>query len=226
MKKTKRFLAFTLIELLVVISIIAILASLAIPAITSALVRGQMTQALNNEKQIHLACFSMSTDRISTGDSSIGWPGDVGVATSGSYIALIVSNNYLKAGDLKVFAAAGVTPYTSGSLSAGVLTPAFITDSTQATNNLAYSIFPVQESDASNAVFLATINATKTAPTVTGTSITFTLDATSKVFSDKGLVVFHRGGDGVMLSKAQASKANLIGAPGIYTASGSATLTQ
>ncbi len=69
--------AFTLIELLVVIAIIAILASLAVPAITGALVKGQLTQTVNNGRQIFLAGFQMATDATVQGDVNLGWPGDL-----------------------------------------------------------------------------------------------------------------------------------------------------
>ena len=209
MKKIKSLLAFTLIELLVVISIIAILASLAIPAITSALVKGQMTQALSNEKQIHLATFNMSTDRVSTGDSSIGWPGDLmaaGALTSGSFTAILVANNYLKVGDLKVFAAAGIAPFTSGTLP---------TTGLPAANN-AYNIYPVQETDSSNAIFLVTKNASFVS---TGTN-TFNLTGTANPFGNKGYVLFHRGGDGVVLNANQATKPDLQGSACLLSASG------
>jgi prepilin-type N-terminal cleavage/methylation domain-containing protein len=48
MKIPPRQKGFTLIELLVVIAIIAILASLAVPAIQGGLLKGQLTQTLNN----------------------------------------------------------------------------------------------------------------------------------------------------------------------------------
>ncbi len=72
MKIQKSPSAFTLIELLVVISIIAILASLAIPAVTSALTRGQMVQTLNNQRQLQIATQTMSLDTFTSG-SGLSW---------------------------------------------------------------------------------------------------------------------------------------------------------
>ena len=44
----KKSYAFTLIEMLVVIAIIATIAAFALPAITGALTRGQLAQAVSN----------------------------------------------------------------------------------------------------------------------------------------------------------------------------------
>lgn len=70
---------FTLIELLVVISIIAILAALAVPGITGAITKAQMTQVLNNMRQLHLITTQQELEATSTGDTTLGWPGDDGV---------------------------------------------------------------------------------------------------------------------------------------------------
>ena len=82
MKKFKnipnRLSAFTLIELLVVISIIAVLASLALPAITGALVKGQITQTMSNYRQLYLATMSAQMDAMSSGATNMGFPRDVG----------------------------------------------------------------------------------------------------------------------------------------------------
>ena len=78
--------AFTLIELLVVISIIAILASLAIPAVTGALTRGQLTQTLNNARQLQLATQTMALDSFTTGEGP-GWPGDMQGGPAGKRFA-------------------------------------------------------------------------------------------------------------------------------------------
>jgi prepilin-type N-terminal cleavage/methylation domain-containing protein len=82
MKKFKnisnRLSAFTLIELLVVISIIAVLASLALPAITGALVKGQITQTMSNYRQLYLATQSAEMDAASSGSTNVGFPANVG----------------------------------------------------------------------------------------------------------------------------------------------------
>ena len=48
--KTKLPAGFTLIEMLVVIAIIATIAAFAVPALTSAMAKGQMTGTMNNAR--------------------------------------------------------------------------------------------------------------------------------------------------------------------------------
>ena len=72
-----KFAAFTLIELLVVISIIAVLAALALPAITGALVKGQVTSATSNLRQLYLASHSAYLDGQVAGVNT-GFPGNSG----------------------------------------------------------------------------------------------------------------------------------------------------
>ncbi|MEI6082289.1 MAG: prepilin-type N-terminal cleavage/methylation domain-containing protein [Verrucomicrobiota bacterium] len=73
-----KFAAFTLIELLVVISIIAVLASLALPAITGALVKGQITQTTSNYRQLYILTQTASLDNQTAGTTNAGFPGDIG----------------------------------------------------------------------------------------------------------------------------------------------------
>ena len=77
--KTRSQSAFTLIEMLVVISIIAVLAAFAVPALTSALTKGQMTGTMNNGRQLYLAAQQMALDGAANGDPALAcrispWP--------------------------------------------------------------------------------------------------------------------------------------------------------
>ena len=91
-----KFAAFTLIELLVVISIIAVLASLALPAITGALVKGQITQTTSNYRQLYILTQTASLDNQTAGTTNAGFPGDVGSAaawTNGLINGGYITNN-------------------------------------------------------------------------------------------------------------------------------------
>jgi prepilin-type N-terminal cleavage/methylation domain-containing protein len=88
-----RLAAFTLIELLVVISIIAVLAALALPAITGALVKGQITQNTSNLRQLYIITQSASLDNQTAGTTNAGFPGDVGGIANWSNG--IISNSYI-----------------------------------------------------------------------------------------------------------------------------------
>jgi prepilin-type N-terminal cleavage/methylation domain-containing protein len=205
---------FTLIELLVVISIIAVLASLAVPAVTGALVKGQLIQAVNNVRQIHLATTSMANDGTTNSDTALGWPGDLvdNVATSTvsdltTFVNQLVKYDYLKAGDLKVFAAAGITAYTvtsgSGVDATGSLTTPFTI------TNSAFNVYEIRDTDDSTALFLATKNFNPGATSGAGTIVS----GTAKPFGDKGFVVCRKGGDASVYKKQQATKTDLYASP-------------
>src|SRR5713101_5291376 len=101
--KRKTSSAFTLIELLVVIAIIAVLASFAVPAITSALTKGQLVGTVNNARQYYLAGYQMSLDGNTNADVNYQWPGDYTTPSITSlevYSSKLVTNQYLKTGDL------------------------------------------------------------------------------------------------------------------------------
>lgn len=88
-KLKNRFAAFTLIELLVVISIIAVLASLALPAITGALVKGQITQTTSNYRQLYILTQSANLDIQGAGGAG-AFPGDN--TNAGGWQSALVSN--------------------------------------------------------------------------------------------------------------------------------------
>src|SRR5260370_26350453 len=100
-KKTSS--ALTLIELLVVIAIIAVLASFAVPAITSALTKGQLVGTVNNARQYYLAGYQMALDGNTNADVNYQWPGDYttpAITTLSAYSSKLVTNQYLKTGHL------------------------------------------------------------------------------------------------------------------------------
>jgi len=185
MKSVKRYLrAFTLIELLVVISIIAILASLAIPAVTGALTRGQLTQTLNNARQLHLATQTMAMDSFTAGDGP-GWPGDMESANWGSFCQGLTNGRYLTESDLKkIVTAPGVKVGNSSPPTPSAL-----------------QVYPVRENSPSDAIFISTQNWNSFAE----------LQPNSVPYGDKGFVIFRKGGDGNVFQANQATNTNSLG---------------
>ncbi|MEX1010253.1 MAG: type II secretion system protein [Chthoniobacterales bacterium] len=167
---------FTLIELLVVISIIAILASLAIPAVSSALVRGQMTQTLNNARQLTLATQTMSIDTTTAGNG-VSWTMGTNsgeALTVALFSQALIEGKYLTGSDLqKMYAAPGV----------------LVNDTNFTAENIAFSIMSTMESSPSDQPFVITKNWQAGALT------------TNAPYGDKGFIVFRKGGDGGSYSR-------------------------
>jgi prepilin-type N-terminal cleavage/methylation domain-containing protein len=195
----KRSSGFTLIELLVVISIIAILASLALPAITGALARGQMTQTLSNMKQLHLVAQQMSLDSTTTGDTNVGWPGDLPAKTWAGW-AGNVTNGYMNTNDfMKMLGAPGIVPSGDPTLLLAGKNP-----------GRAILLYPVSETNDSGATLFSSANFTNVQ---NGTPVAPV--ASSLPYGIKGFLIFRKGGDGAMLQQRQATNTNVIGpAPG------------
>jgi prepilin-type N-terminal cleavage/methylation domain-containing protein len=131
-KLKNRFAAFTLIELLVVISIIAVLASLALPAITGALVKGQITQTTSNYRQLYILTQSANLDIQGAGGAG-AFPGDVGT-NAGGWQGALVSN------------------YCSRATFSNLVTVKGLPGNTL--------VYPVGSTNDSMAVFLSTLNLT------------------------------------------------------------------
>jgi prepilin-type N-terminal cleavage/methylation domain-containing protein len=178
--------AFTLIELLVVISIIAILASLAIPAVSSALTRGQMTQTLNNARQLTLATQTMSIDTTTAG-SGVSWTTGTNNETLSvaTFSQALTEGKYLTGSDLqKIYAAPGV----------------IVNNTNFAANNIAFSIMATTESSPSDQPFVITKNWQSGALT------------TNAPYGDKGFIVFRKGGDGGTYSRpTDATAPSVVG---------------
>ena len=195
MKLIKRLTAVTLIELLVVISIIAILASLALPAITGALSRGQITQAMSNARQIFIANTQMALDAVTTADTNLGWPGDIGgTNTSWSSWATALVPAYMTTNDFsKMLSAPGLVRGTNSAI-------------TQASPS-ALTVYAVTDASTMESTFITTANYTN------GQA----LSSVAKPFGDKGFVVFRKGGDGAVYLQAQATNTTLLPATNFPT---------
>jgi prepilin-type N-terminal cleavage/methylation domain-containing protein len=181
--------AFTLIEMLVVISIIAILAAFAVPALTSALTKGQMTGTMNNMRQFYLAAQQMSLDGAANSDPTLVWPGDdPAIATVTDYCNRLVGNDYLKPGDLqKLLNGPGTNATVTGNNGPPV--------TVNLAGTPAIKIFKVLSSDSSNVVFVESANYTYNT-TLQG--------VTTNPFGDKGFIVQRKGGDASILRKSNA----------------------
>lgn len=195
MKTRTRPAAFTLIELLVVIAIIAVLAAFAVPALTSALTRGQMTGTLNNMHQFHLAAQQMALDGSTNSDPTLGWPGDItspaAITSLSKYCDKLISNNYLQAGDVrKILSAPSVNCTFSGGTTAADGTYTIISGLA----NPALKVYLLKDNNPSNTIFAETNNYTYNTA----------LAAANTPYGDKGFIVQRKGGDALMLRKAQA----------------------
>jgi len=188
--------AFTLIEMLVVISIIAILAAFAVPALTSALTRGQLTGTMNNARQVFLAGQQMALDGTANSDPSLGWPGDVNpaVGTVSAYVDLLVKNNYLQAGDVqKLFTAPSAAVTVTGGTTSGS-PPAYTPIAFGGGSVPALKIYRMQDANPGSTLFCVTNNWVYDND----------LSATANPYSTKGFVVIRKGGDASVFKRAQA----------------------
>jgi prepilin-type N-terminal cleavage/methylation domain-containing protein len=188
---------FTLIELLVVIAIIATIAAFAVPALTSALTRGQMTGTLNSSRQLYLAGYQMALDGTTNSDANLAWPGNYATGsmdTLEQYCEKLVQNDYLKGGDLqKLLSAPGAA--CTATVNAG--DPVTV----KLNGKSGVKVYKVKDTDASNVIFAASANYIYNKA----------LDSNTSPYGDKGFVIVHKGGDAIILRKNNASASNYGG---------------
>ncbi len=194
--KRKTSSAFTLIELLVVIAIIAVLASFAVPAITSALTKGQLVGTVNNARQYYLAGYQMALDGNTNADVNYQWPGDYttpAITTLSAYSSKLVTNQYLKTGDLaKLLSGPGaIVGATSTTDSSGVTTVTLA-------GTPGLKVYEIHDGDSANTIFAVSNNFTYNTA----------LSPTVSPFGDKGFVVIRKGGDCLSLRKNNALASN------------------
>src|SRR5437667_4523940 len=198
--KTRSQSAFTLIEMLVVISIIAVLAAFAVPALTSALTKGQMTGTMNNARQMYLAGQQMALDGAANSDPNLVWPGDdAAILTVSDYMTRLVANDYLKPGDVQKLLNG---PGTNATVAYAAGPPATVT---MGGTTPALKIFKCTDANSSNVVFIESNNYTYDTA----------LPANTNPFGDKGFIVQRKGGDASILRKNNATPG--AGASGIAT---------
>ena len=204
--------AFTLIELLVVIAIIAVLASFAVPAITSALTKGQLVGTVNNARQYYLAGYQMALDGNTNADVNYQWPGDYttpAITSLEVYSSKLVTNQYLKTGDLAKLlsgpgAIVGATSVTDATT--GVVTVTL-------TGTAGLKVYELKDGDSANTIFAVSNNYTYNTA----------LDPTKSPFGDKGFVVMRKGGDALSLRKNNALAASYPNASAFQSAVGKLT---
>jgi prepilin-type N-terminal cleavage/methylation domain-containing protein len=114
--RQKHTKGFTLIELLVVIAIIGTLAALLLPAVQSALRRGQATSMGNNGKQVWYY-INMVNDQLDVAGLPLIWPNSgstefTGLTTSTDYFKKLVEFNVVEtnAVDFSLFGGFGILP--------------------------------------------------------------------------------------------------------------------
>lgn len=186
--------ALTLTEILICLVVVGVMVLLAWPNLTThnGMGRGQMTQTLSNMKQLHLATMQMALDGETTGDKTLGWPGDTG-GTFSNWATQLITNGYLTTNDFCTLLSAPGIAVKRGKIP------------TMAEG--AILVYAVSTNSSEDSVFLTTANFTNSP---TGG---LPLEKKAKPFGDKGSVVFRKRGKsgGAILLNKHVGQTNMIG---------------
>ena len=155
----------------------------------------------------------MALDGNTNADVNYNWPGDYNapaVTTLSAYSSHLVTNQYLKVGDLsKLLSAPGAIVGATGSVdpTTGVTTVTL----TGTVPGL--KVYELKDADSANAIFAVSANYTYNTA----------LPATTSPFGDKGFVVMRKGGDAISLRKNNALAASYPNASAFQSAVGKLT---
>ena len=174
---------------MVAILIIAVALVLAWPTISSALTKRNLTQTMNNGRELYLVAFRMVTDGAAKEDSNRAWPGDYPAGSLAEYCNKLVQNNYVKPADLERILSAPGAP-CAATMSGP---PATL----MLSGKTALKLYKVKASDPSNTIFAASSNYVYNTP----------LDSSTVPFGDAGFVVVRKSGDAGVYKKNQATPA-------------------
>jgi prepilin-type N-terminal cleavage/methylation domain-containing protein len=188
--KTLRPRAFTLIEILVVVSIIGIIIGLSIPAISSAIDKGNQARDLNNIRQLGIVLFNDATDN--SGRFRNTDPNNATAHTSTEVFRALSADGTLKS--LDVLSGTGLIPpadtnfdYTSVAWDYVVKDPSTPLTTADATAPLLFSY-------GANDSTLLTTNVIHLNGRMLGGSQT-----NSALWGDRGILVYYVGGQAVWI---------------------------
>jgi type II secretory pathway pseudopilin PulG len=193
-----RAAAFSRIELIVILAIVAVILLLAWPAVSNALVKRDLTRAMNNARQLYLAAFQMATDGAAKFDSNRAWPGDYPTTSFAEYCGKLVQNGYVKPADLERMLTAPratCTATMSGPPATLLLS-----------GKIALKLYKVKASDPSNTIFAVSANYVYDTP----------LNPEAVPFGDAGFVVIRKSGDVGVYKKGQATTAGYDNNPATF----------
>jgi len=187
--KTAPSSALTILELLVVLVVLFVLAALALPYIEAEPHHPVMIQTLSNMKQLHLIAEQMALDGVTTGDTNLAWPGDLG-GSFANWVGQAVPV-YLTTNDFDKLLSVPGKIIRPGSLSFA--------------NTNGILMYAVSSNSPATAVIFTSANFTNTP----GGGLR--LDSKAVPYGTKGFVVFRKGGDGAIRLARQAGDTNVVG---------------